>query len=82
MALKDQKPTEVLDVLGRVCPYPQVLTKKSLEKLPSGAILKIVTDSVASAEDAIPKLAQKYGYEYEVVKLEDKGQWEVYIQKK
>ena len=38
--LKTQTPTETLDVLGRVCPYPLVLTKKQLEKMSSGAVLK------------------------------------------
>jgi tRNA 2-thiouridine synthesizing protein A len=79
--LKSQTPAETLDVLGRVCPYPLVLTKKSLEKLPSGAILKIICDAPASAEDSIPRYAEKQGYEFESVKLEDKGYWELYIKK-
>ena len=49
--LKSQTPTQVLDVLGRVCPYPLVLTKKAIEKIPSGGILKILCDAPASAED-------------------------------
>lgn len=77
--LKSQTPTETLDVLGRVCPYPLVLTKKAMEKLSSGGILKILTDAPASAEDSIPRFAEKQGYPIEVVKLADK--WEIYIQK-
>ena len=34
--LKNASPAQVLDVLGRVCPYPLVLTKKAMEKLNSG----------------------------------------------
>lgn len=79
--LKSQKPTEVVDVLGRVCPYPLVMTKKALEKLSSGEIVKVITDAPASAEDSIPRFAEKQGYPIEVVKLEDKGCWEIYIQK-
>lgn len=79
--LKSQTPKETLDVLGRVCPYPLVLTKKALEKLGSGDILKILCDAPASAEDSIPRFAEKQGYGIEVVKLEDKGYWEIYIQK-
>ncbi len=82
MALKDQTPAETLDVLGRVCPYPLVMTKKALEKLPSGSILKILCDAPASAEDSLPRFAEKQGYPFESVKLEDKGYWEIYIQKK
>lgn len=81
MALRDETPTEVLDVLGRVCPYPLVLTKKQLEKMPSGSILKILCDAPASAEDSIPRFAEKQGYEFESVKVEDKGYWELYIKK-
>jgi tRNA 2-thiouridine synthesizing protein A len=77
--LKSQTPTEVLDVLGRVCPYPLVLTKKQMEKMASGSILKILCDAPASAEDSIPRFAEKQGYPIEVVKLADK--WEIYIQK-
>lgn len=79
--LKSQTPTETLDVLGRVCPYPLVLAKKALEKLPSGSVLKILCDAPASAEDSIPRFAEKQGYEFESVKLEDKGCWELYIKK-
>jgi tRNA 2-thiouridine synthesizing protein A len=79
--LKTKTPTEVIDVLGRVCPYPLVMTKKALEKLSAGDVLKIITDAPASAEDSIPRYAEKQGYPCEVVKFEDKGYWEVYIQK-
>ncbi|RMG71499.1 MAG: sulfurtransferase TusA family protein [Nitrospirae bacterium] len=80
--LKSMEPTDTLDVLGRVCPYPLVLTKKKLEKMNSGDLLKILCDAPASAEDSIPRYCEKQGYPCEVVKLEDKGYWEIYIQKK
>ncbi|MGE5894131.1 MAG: sulfurtransferase TusA family protein [bacterium] len=79
--LKSQQPTEELDVLGRVCPYPLVLTKKKIEKMGSGQILKVLCDAPASAEDSIPRYAEKQGYEFESVKREDKGFWELYIKK-
>lgn len=79
--LKTQTPTEVVDVLGRVCPYPLVMTKKAIEKLSAGDILKIMTDAPASAEDSIPRFAEKQGYPIEVIKHEDKGFWEIFIQK-
>jgi tRNA 2-thiouridine synthesizing protein A len=80
--LSSATPAETLDVLGRVCPYPLVLTKKALEKLPSGAIIKVLCDAPASAEDSIPRYAEKQGFKFESVKLEDKGYWELYLQKK
>jgi len=79
--LKSQEPTETLDVLGRVCPYPLVLSKKKIEKMAAGSILKILCDAPASAEDSIPRYAEKNGFPIEVVKLEDKGYWEIFMQK-
>ena len=79
--LSAMTPTETIDVLGRVCPYPLVLTKKALEKIPGGGLLKILCDAPASAEDSIPRYADKQGYKFESVKLDDKGYWELYIQK-
>lgn len=82
MALKDEAPKETLDTLGRVCPYPLLLTKKALEKLSSGQMLKVLCDAPASAEDSIPRYAEKQGFSFESVKIEDKGMWELYIKKK
>lgn len=79
--LKSQEPTQVLDVLGRVCPYPLVITKKTMEKAPDGTLLKVLCDAPASAEDTIPKYCQKQGFEWELVKIEDKGYWEIFIKK-
>jgi tRNA 2-thiouridine synthesizing protein A len=79
--LKSQTPDEVLDVLGRVCPYPLVLTKKKLEKLESGKLLKVLCDAQASAEDSIPKYCEKQKFDCELVKHNDKAQWDIYIKK-
>jgi TusA-related sulfurtransferase len=81
MALKDESPVQTLDTLGRVCPYPLLLTKKALEKLGSGQVLKVLCDAPASAEDSIPRYAEKQGYGFEAVKFEDKGMWELFIKK-
>jgi tRNA 2-thiouridine synthesizing protein A len=81
MALKDEAPKETLDTLGRVCPYPLLLTKKALEKLGSGQMLKVLCDAPASAEDSIPRYCEKNKFAFESVKLEDKGMWELYIKK-
>ena len=79
MSMKGQE-KETLDVLGRVCPYPLVLTKKAMEKLGSGEVLKIKCDAPASAEESIPKFCEKQGYALEVEKVGD-GAWELYIKK-
>jgi len=77
--LSSKTPDKTLDVLGRVCPYPLVLTKKSVEKMESGQVLKVLCDAPASAEDSIPKWAEKGGHKFEAVKTGE--QWELYIQK-
>jgi len=53
MAMKFEKKGEGLyfmDVLGYVCPHPQIYTKKALEKIAKGDILEIVFDNPSSAE--------------------------------
>ena len=81
MSLKDEAPNQTLDTLGRVCPYPLLLTKKALEKLEGGQMLKVICDAPASAEDSIPRYCEKNGFGFESVKLEDKGYWELFIKK-
>lgn len=76
-----QPPTQTLDVQGRACPYPIVLVKKEMEKLPSGAILKVLCDSQATAEEVIPRYCEKQGCALESIRIEDQGQWELYIRK-
>jgi len=58
---------------GRVCPYPLVLTKKALEKAPSGGILKILCDAPASAEDSLPRFAQDKGMPFRSLRLVTAG---------
>ena len=77
--LSDKEPTKTLDVLGRVCPYPLVLTKKAVEKMDSGGILKVLCDAPASAEDSIPRWAEKQGVKFESVKTGES--WELYLEK-
>lgn len=79
--LKSQTPDETLDTLGRVCPYPLLLTKKKVEKMDAGKLLKVICDAPASAEDTIPRFAEKEGISFESVKVEDKGYWELYLKK-
>jgi len=79
--LSSKTPDQVLDVMGRVCPYPLVLAKKAVEKLASGQILKILCDAPASAEDSLPKWCEKHGHKFESVKDDTKGSWDIYIQK-
>lgn len=79
--LSSQTPAETLDILGRVCPYPLVFTKKAVEKLQSGQILKVLCDAQTSAEDTLPRWSEKKGYKFESVKSASGDSWEIYIQK-
>jgi TusA-related sulfurtransferase len=79
--LVGKEPTAVLDVLGRVCPYPLVLTKKKIEKMGDGELLKVLCDAPASAEDSIPNWAEKHGFTFDSVKLDGEETWELYIKK-
>jgi tRNA 2-thiouridine synthesizing protein A len=79
--LKSMPPTEIVDVLGKNCPYPLTVIKKTMEKLSVGSILKVLCDTRTTVEDSIPRYCEKHGYNLESVWLEDKGYWELYIQK-
>jgi TusA-related sulfurtransferase len=41
----------------------------------------VLCDSQSTAEEVIPRYCEKHGYLFEAVKIEDEGQWELYIQK-
>jgi tRNA 2-thiouridine synthesizing protein A len=79
--IRSATPAVTLDVLGRSCPYPIVLIKKEMEKLPGGSVIKILCDSQSTAEEAIPRYCEKHAYLFESAKLDDAGYWECYIQK-
>ena len=49
--------TEVQDMNGEVCPYPQVEAKKGIQKLDSGDLLVQETDHVPSTEN-VPKAVE------------------------
>ena len=79
--INKDNPAQTLDVMGRVCPYPLVLAKKGVEKLETGQVLKVLCDAPASAEDSLPRWAEKAGHKFEAVKLDDKEQWDIFIEK-
>jgi tRNA 2-thiouridine synthesizing protein A len=79
--LRSLIPAATLDVQGMACPYPIVLVKKEMEKLPGGAVLKVLCDSAETAEQVIPRYCEKHGYPFESLRFEDKGYWEFFIRK-
>jgi len=81
MDIKTIEPVNEIDVLGRVCPYPLVMTKKATKGLISGNVIKILCDSEPSVTKEIPAFCEKNGLQMESVRLEDKGYWEVFVMK-
>jgi len=82
MDIKTIKPVKEIDVLGRVCPYPLVMTKRATEGLNPGEVVKILCDSEPSVTKEIPNFCEKKGFLMEAVRLKDKGYWEVYVMRK
>jgi tRNA 2-thiouridine synthesizing protein A len=80
--LSERPPDKTIDLKGRVCPYPLVISKNAIEEMQSGQVLKILCDAPPSAEDTIPRWAEKRGYKFEVIKLGEEGSWELFIEKK
>ncbi|NIM46465.1 MAG: hypothetical protein GTO54_12745, partial [Nitrososphaeria archaeon] len=50
-----------LDVRGGVCPYPQLLTTRTLSQLNTGDTLEVTLDNPPSVKD-IPPALEKKGY--------------------
>ncbi|BAB65893.1 hypothetical protein STK_08810 [Sulfurisphaera tokodaii str. 7] len=69
--LKNEKPTEVLDVRGEECPIPETLAAKKLNKMTDGEILEVLTDHQPAVDVTLPYLAKRFGYPYIVIKKED-----------
>jgi len=64
-------PDDTLDVRGECCPYPLILTKKRVEALKSGEILKITADDPVAPQN-IDSWAKKTGHKLLAVRQEGK----------
>ncbi|MBI2649443.1 MAG: sulfurtransferase TusA family protein [Thaumarchaeota archaeon] len=51
-----EKDAILLDVRGEVCPYPQIETKKALEKLKEGQVLVVYTDHTDAVANVPPSV--------------------------
>lgn len=54
----------LLDTRGLLCPYPYIEARRTLESLPEGTRLEIVTDSEPTAMSSIPILCEQSGYTF------------------
>ncbi|GAB3150323.1 hypothetical protein GCM10027290_37750 [Micromonospora sonneratiae] len=56
-------PVEVLDCLGQRCPLPVIAIARRLPELPVGAVVRVLADDPASAND-IPAWCRMRGQEF------------------
>jgi tRNA 2-thiouridine synthesizing protein A len=70
---------EVLDVRGKICPVPLLLTKRRLEAMRNGEVLEVIGD-YPQTRDNIQKLVQRTGSE--TLKIEESvGEFRILIRK-
>ena len=74
-----EAPARVLDTRGLLCPYPYIEARRTLESLPSGSRLEILTDSEPTALSSIPILCQQSGYTFTREKTGD--MWRLVVAK-
>ncbi len=67
-----------IDVRGKVCPYPVIVTLEKLSSLKKGEVLEILTDE-SLAVRRIPEEAKRMGLKVEVEKME--SWWKIKIEK-
>ncbi|MEO9365384.1 MULTISPECIES: sulfurtransferase TusA family protein [Candidatus Nitrosocaldus] len=79
-SLLDASIAKRIDTRGMSCPYPSFEAVKALSTINKGEVLEVVTDSEESAMDSIPKVCERRGLEYAVIKV-DTGLWHVRIRK-
>ena len=72
-------PDEILDVRGDCCPYPLIKTKKQVEQLKSGEILKVIADDPVAPQN-IDAWVKKSGNKLLAVEQED-NLYNIYVQK-
>jgi TusA-related sulfurtransferase len=70
-----------LDITGKGCPHCLIFTRKKLNELESGDILKVEVDHPKAALENIPFGMEQDGHKMETKKLKP-GYWELTITKK
>ena len=67
-----------LDVRGQVCPYPELLTLKALQRLSAGDTLEVTIDNPPSVRD-IPVTLEKRGLDPPEINRLDGNTWQIII---
>lgn len=70
--------TESIDLLGEVCPYPDVKSKRKVKRMKSGEVLEIKVDYPLSAE-RIPETMKSMGHEVLSVEKTGTAAWVILV---
>jgi len=72
--------TRDLDLRGYECPYTFVYTRLEMERMQTGARLRVLVDHERAARN-VPRSVREWGQIVERVSEIDKGLWEIVIVK-
>ena len=70
---------KTLDTRGLLCPYPYIEARRTLESLPRGSRLEVLTDSEPTAMSSVPILCEQNGYTFTREKVGD--EWRLIVTK-
>lgn len=68
-----------VDCRGDSCPRPQLMTKKAVNEVGSGAIVEVMVDNPSSME-ALPPMCNELNATH-IATIKDAACWRVYIKK-
>ncbi|MHA1584886.1 MAG: sulfurtransferase TusA family protein [Promethearchaeota archaeon] len=68
-----------LDVRGQVCPIPALKTKKNLQKMKKGQILKVIVDYEPAIESIPRDLARTMHKLLVIEEMDDDEGWELFF---
>ncbi|MFQ6084982.1 MAG: sulfurtransferase TusA family protein [Candidatus Bathyarchaeia archaeon] len=71
---------EVLDVRGKSCPFPVLMTRDQLRKMKGGEILEVV-ENYPQSKDNIRRFAEKHGHKVLSV-IKEKAYYRIFIRRK
>lgn len=71
---------KIIDLKGKVCPFPWVSSKKALAKMQTGQILRIIVDHAPAAEN-IPKYFKEEGQNIIGVDKINELDWQIIVKK-
>ncbi|MFQ5559756.1 MAG: sulfurtransferase TusA family protein [Nitrospinota bacterium] len=80
MGNEENRPNQVLDIKGQVCPYTFVRSKLKLEEMETGDVLKIIIDHPPAVKN-VPDSITSDGHK--ILKVNEVGtsEWEIFVEK-